>query len=114
MSKFRHGWMIAVVAAALAAGCSHSATEPAAPAAKTPATKAAGHSHDGWWCGEHGIPEEECAQCNSKLAAEYQKKGDWCAEHNRPDSQCFVCHPEHEAKFTARYEAKFGTKPPKM
>src|SRR5262245_15889809 len=71
------------------------------------------HDHSGWWCDEHGVPEEECGQCNSKLAAAFQKKGDWCKEHDRPDSQCFICHPEYEAAFTARYEAKFGKKPPK-
>ena len=69
--------------------------------------------HSGWWCNEHGVPEGECGQCNAKLAAEFQKKGDWCKEHDRPDSQCFVCHPEKEAVFAARYEAKYGTKPPK-
>jgi cobalt-zinc-cadmium efflux system membrane fusion protein len=71
------------------------------------------HSHEGWWCDEHGVPEEICGQCNAKLAAEFQKKGDWCKEHDRPDSQCFICHPELEAKFAARYEAKFGTPPSK-
>lgn len=71
-----------------------------------------GHDHSGWWCAEHGVPEEVCGQCNSKLAAEFQKKGDWCKEHDRPDSQCFICHPELEAKFTAQYEAKYGKKPP--
>ncbi len=70
------------------------------------------HTHDGWWCDEHGVPEEVCGQCNSKVAADFQKRGDWCAEHDRPDSQCFVCHPELEAKFAARYEAKLGTLPP--
>src|SRR5687768_15665439 len=58
-----------------------------------------GHSHDGWWCTPHGVPEGECGQCDAKLAAQFQKDGDWCKEHDRPDSQCFVCHPEHEAKF---------------
>jgi len=70
------------------------------------------HDHSGWWCDEHGVPEEECGQCNAKLAAAFQKKGDWCKEHDRPDSQCFICHPEYEAAFAARYEAKFGKKPP--
>lgn len=74
--------------------------------------KNVGHSHDGWWCDEHGVPEEVCAQCNSKLAAEFQRKGDWCKKHDRPDSQCFRCHPELQAKFAAQYEAKFGKKPP--
>ena len=71
------------------------------------------HDHSGWWCAEHGVPEEECGQCDAKLAAAFQKKGDWCKEHDRPDSQCFICHPEYEAAFAARYEAKFGKKPPK-
>jgi hypothetical protein len=72
-----------------------------------------GHALDGWWCAEHGVPEEVCGLCNSKLAAEFQRKGDWCQEHDRPDSQCFVCHPEYEARFAAQYEAKMGKKPPK-
>lgn len=71
------------------------------------------HSHDGWWCDEHGIPEEECAMCNSKLAGEMKKAGDWCEEHDRPDSQCFVCHPEKADEFAKVYEAKYNKKPPK-
>ena len=71
-----------------------------------------GHSHDGWWCNEHGVPESVCAQCNPKLAADFKAKGDWCKDHDRPDSQCFVCHPEQEAVFAAQYEAKYGKKPP--
>jgi hypothetical protein len=73
----------------------------------------AGHSHEGWWCDEHGVPEEVCAQCNTKLVADFKAKNDWCDKHNRPDSQCFVCHPEKETEFAALYEAKFGKKPPK-
>lgn len=68
--------------------------------------------HSGWWCNEHGVPEEECALCSSKVAAEFQKKGDWCKEHDRPDSQCFKCHPELQAKFASQYEAKYGKQPP--
>ncbi|MBS0205789.1 MAG: RND transporter [Planctomycetes bacterium] len=71
------------------------------------------HAHDGWWCNEHGVPEAECALCNSRIAADFQKKGDWCKEHDRPDSQCFICHPEKLDAYAARYEAKFGKKPPK-
>ena len=71
-----------------------------------------GHNLHGFWCAEHGIPEEICAQCNTKLAAVFQKKGDWCEEHKRPDSQCFIHHPELEEKFIAQYEVKFGKKPP--
>lgn len=72
----------------------------------------AGHKHDGWWCPEHGVPEDQCGLCDAKLAAEFKRKGDWCKEHDRPDSQCFECHPELEGKFAALYEAKFGAKPP--
>ena len=72
------------------------------------------HTHDGWWCDEHGVPEEECAQCNSKVAADFKKKGDWCKkDHDRPDSQCFICHPEKLEEYAAKYEAKLGKKPPK-
>lgn len=68
---------------------------------------------DGWWCDEHGVPEEMCAQCSSKLAADFKARGDWCDEHDRPDSQCFICHPERESEFAAQYEAKYGEAPPK-
>ena len=72
------------------------------------------HTHDGWWCDEHGVPEGECAQCNSKIAADFKKKGDWCKkDHDRPDSQCFICHPEKLEEYAAKYEAKLGKKPPK-
>ncbi len=70
------------------------------------------HSHGGWWCVEHGVPEEVCTRCSPQLAADFQKKGDWCKEHNRPESQCFLCHPELKDKFAAQYEAKTGHKPP--
>jgi hypothetical protein len=76
-------------------------------------TEVAGHNHEGWWCNEHGVPEEVCAQCNTKLVADFKAKSEWCDKHNRPDSQCFVCHPEKEAEFAALYEAKFGKQPPK-
>ena len=96
-----------VVVGCLLVGCAKPA--PVTAVAET----AAGHTHDGWWCGEHGVPEEECGLCDPKLAAKMQKEGDWCQEHKRPESQCFICHPELEAKFAARYEAKYGEPPPK-
>lgn len=80
---------------------------------KETANKKDSHDHSGWWCDEHGVPEDVCALCNSKVAAEFQKKGDWCKMHDRPDSQCFKCHPELEAKFAAQYQAKYGKQPPK-
>ena len=72
----------------------------------------AGGDHSGWWCPEHGVPEEECSVCSTKVAAEFKKKGDWCKEHDRAESQCFLCSPARFEKFAARYEAKFGKKPP--
>src|SRR4029453_1199482 len=80
----------------------------------TPATPVAeDKGHGEWWCDEHGVPEEICAQCNVKLVADFKAKGDWGKDHARPASQCFVCHPEKEAEFAAQYEAKYGKKPPK-
>lgn len=95
-----------LVIGAWVAGCSQSADETAKPEAEV-----AGHG--GWWCDEHGVPEEICAQCDASLVAGFKAKGDWCEEHARPDSQCFICHPEKEAEFAAQYEAKYGEKPPK-
>ena len=68
--------------------------------------------HSGWWCKEHGIPEEECSMCSDDYAKKCKEKGDWCKEHDRAESQCFICHPEYKEKFAAKYRAKFGTEPP--
>src|SRR5260370_848676 len=95
------------------AGCGRPAEKSPVAAATSKAESSEGHSHDGWWCDEHGVPEDVCAQCNAKLVASFKAKGDWCKEHERPDSQCFVCHPEKEGEFAAQYEAKYGKKPPK-
>ena len=98
----------------LAAGCSSSSDkQPAGVTSPEEAVAADGHNLDGWWCTEHGIPEEECSMCSTEVATKLKEKGDWCKEHDRADSQCFHCHPELEAKFAARYEAKVGKKPPK-
>lgn len=103
-------------------GCGQS-TQPPSQAKSTSGNKkdsstpgkkeTAKRDHSGWWCEEHGVLEAECGQCSSKLAKQFQKNGDWCKDHNRPDSQCFICHPENEALFAAKYEAKYGKKPPK-
>ena len=69
-------------------------------------------SHGGWWCVEHGVPEEECALCDKSLVAKFKEDGDWCDEHDRPESQCFICSPKRFDKFAATYEAKTGHKPP--
>ena len=112
------GLAMAVVAvAAFTAGC-HDAKTAVPKAAKKEAEKSAqvvqqdAHGHSGWWCAEHGVPEEMCGQCSAKVAAECKKKGDWCEEHDRPDSQCFVHHPELKEKFAAQYRAKYGKEPP--
>jgi hypothetical protein len=68
--------------------------------------------HDGWWCDEHGIPEEECSMCSAKVAKECKAKGDWCQEHDRAKSQCFICDPSLREKYAARYRAKYGKEPP--
>ncbi|HEY4232051.1 MAG TPA: RND transporter [Lacipirellulaceae bacterium] len=108
----RFSLAIALVgAAACFSGCSKTENQSAVVAA----TQASGdgHAEDGWWCAEHGVPEEVCTRCNPKLVSDFKAKGDWCKEHDCPESQCFVCHPEKEAEFAALYEAKYGTQPPK-
>jgi cobalt-zinc-cadmium efflux system membrane fusion protein len=104
---------VLMVSGLTVAGCGMSPEKSPTVAAPTKATASEGHSHDGWWCDEHGVPEDVCAQCNAKLVADFKSKGDWCKEHERPESQCFICHPEKEDEFAARYEAKYGKKPPK-
>jgi hypothetical protein len=103
---------LAVVGLATALGCGQAG--PRSTAA-SPSPQAAGesHRHAGWWCDEHGVPEDVCALCNSKLVPRFKAEGDWCKLHDRPDSECFVCHPQLEAEFAAQYEAKYGQKPPK-
>ena len=71
------------------------------------------NEHGGWWCVEHGVPEGECALCDTTLVADFKAKGDWCKEHNRPESQCFLCDASRFDSFAARYEAKYGEQPPK-
>jgi hypothetical protein len=105
--SFKHLVVLCAVTTGGFVGCGHSASTPDVHVAE------AGHKHDGWWCDEHGVPEEVCALCNTKLVADFKAKGDWCKEHDRPDSQCFNCHPDKEAEFAAQYEAKYGKQPPK-
>ena len=95
-------------------GCGNSADKTVTTATPASQVSTEGHSHDGWWCDEHGVPEEACAQCDPKVAETHKAKGDWCRDHDRPDSQCFVCHPEHAKGFAALYEAKYGHAPPPL
>lgn len=108
--------LTAALGLSFVAGCGNApnSTGTSAGSESGVAASAAGHHHDhsGWWCTEHGVPEDKCGLCSPKLAAEFKRKGDWCSEHDRPDSQCFECHPEYEAQFIALYEAKFGEQPP--
>ncbi len=92
-------------------GCGTSAPEPVT--GDHVGDEHAAHDHSGWWCSEHGVPESECALCDTSLVADFKATGDWCEEHNRPESQCFICGPERFEKFAARYEAKFGEAPPR-
>lgn len=92
-------------------GCGESETASDGGAGSAVATDV-DNSHGGWWCTEHGVPEEDCAQCDSSLVGKFKDAGDWCDEHNRPESQCFVCSPKRFDKFAATYEAKTGHKPP--
>jgi hypothetical protein len=108
--------------ALIAAGCGQSDTKPGqAKGTGTQVAKGGGepgkeakkkHDHSGWWCDEHGIPEEECSMCSAKVAAEFKKKGDWCELHDRAKSQCFICDGKLQEKYAAVYRAKYGKEPP--
>jgi len=100
-----------LVGALVLAGCSKSETASEGTDESGAATDV-DHSHGGWWCVEHGVPEEECALCDTSLVAKFKDAGDWCKEHDRPESQCFICSPARFDKFASRYEAKTGHKPP--
>jgi hypothetical protein len=102
--------IVSVLGLTAVAGCGNSSATADKPAGETATAE---HNHDEWWCNEHGVPEEICALCHPKLAAKFKADGDWCKLHDRPNSQCFICHPELEVKFAAKYEAKYGKKPPK-
>lgn len=107
--------VLGLMASLAACGCGQGGDRQKGAGEKPREAKAENKSSEGcsgWWCEEHGVPEEECAQCNSKLAAELKKKGDWCQEHDRPRSQCFLCEPKLKEKFAQRFRDKYGTEPP--
>jgi hypothetical protein len=66
----------------------------------------------GWWCSEHGVPEDMCSLCSAEAAEKLKKEGDWCKIHDRALSQCFKCDPSKYEKFEAMYMAKFNGKKP--
>lgn len=99
----------------LAIGCGQTASESGAGVANvSDASHDVGDDHGGWWCAEHGVPEEQCSICSSKAADEFKANGDWCEQHNRADPQCFECDPTLANKFAKLYEAKFGHEPPTL
>lgn len=108
---FRHiGVLFLFGAFLLVTGCAREEPKVSAP----PKAKAETHVHDhsGWWCDEHGMPEEVCARCNKKLANKLKKKGDWCEEHDRPKSICFLCDPKKQEHWAAVYRDKMKKEPP--
>ena len=110
MRRMFLGVMMTMGAIALVAGCGGS--ESTKSSDKKGDTAKADHKHDGWWCDEHGIPEDECSMCSSKVAKACKAKGDWCDKHDRAKSQCFLCDPSLKEKFAAKYRAKYGKEPP--
>jgi hypothetical protein len=93
----------------LSAGCN----EESSPTDNPPVVESGQQEdHGGWWCAEHGLPEEDCSMCSSEAAARFKEQDDWCEEHNRAKSQCFKCDPALAEKFAKLYEAKYGEEPP--
>lgn len=114
-SRWLHGMLASLLPLVLvvSCGCTREAKETLkADHGSSQVAEKKEHDHSGWWCDEHGVPEAECSMCSGKVAAEFKKKGDWCEKHDRAKSQCFICDPSLEAKYAARYEAKYGKKPP--
>ena len=105
------GLMALIAVFGLTAGC-QDATEPTAQTKDDSPKEVASEMHGEWWCGEHGVPEEECTMCSADAAKEFKAKGDWCKEHDRAESQCFICNPELKEKYAAKYRAKYGKEPP--
>lgn len=120
MTKFltRSGSAFAMFAAiaVLAGGCgkatqtdSAKGTEKEKPVAQNTGDPPGDHS--GWWCPEHGLPEEVCDLCSRKFREAEKAKGNWC-EHNRVKTSCFKCNPGLKEKYAAEYKAKFQKEPP--
>lgn len=68
---------------------------------------------EGWWCQEHGVPEEDCSLClpEAEVKKRFKDTGDWCKIHERAQSQCFKCDPSKYKKFEDQHVAKMGKKP---
>ena len=110
---------LAAVLAVFAVGCGQTGStggDSKAPGKDKPVAKNDGEKkkvddHSGWWCDEHGLPEEVCDLCSKKYREAEKAKGNWC-EHNRVKSSCFKCNPTLREKYAAEYKAKFGKEPP--
>jgi hypothetical protein len=109
--KLRNGFMLMMLAIGVQLGCADTPAPVNKAASKVGTEKT---THAAWWCEEHGIPEAECSMCSPKVAKECKVNGDWCEKHDRAKSQCFVCDPSLQAKFAAKYEAKYGKAPPAL
>ena len=97
--------------ALLVTGCGQPAVVKTTPTNKEVAKTEPEGQHDGWWCPEHGLPEEVCDLCSKKYRAAEKAKGNWC-EHERVKTSCFKCNPGLQEKYAADYKAKFGKAPP--
>ncbi len=97
-----------------AVGCGQPTATDKSDTGSSQVSDASQKGHGGWWCAEHGIPEETCSMCSTKAADKFKANGDWCEEHNRAESQCFQCDPSRAEKFAKLYEAKFGKAAPPM
>lgn len=103
------------LAALLAGGCKKEPDKKDDTAAGTEksgtqAKKDGGH---GWWCDDHGIPEDECSMCSAEMEKKFKAAKDWCEKHpDRARSQCFICNPKQREVYAAKYRAKYGKEPP--
>jgi hypothetical protein len=114
MKSMIHGGAWLLLAGLLATGCNKPATPSGAKKDDKKGTEVAKKGdHSGWWCTEHGIPEEECSMCSEKVAKAFKDKGDWCKVHpDRAASQCFICNPKQAEVYAAKYRAKYDKEPP--
>ena len=104
-------WAVAV--GALVGGCGQPAGSDPKVADKPGAEAKPAHDHSGWWCDEHGVPEDGCTMCSAKALKAAKARGDVCEKHpDRAKSQCFLCDPTLKEKYAAKYRAKEGKEPP--